>query len=182
LREDNALDRLAHYGKKYGLYNNRELSLIDRQEKQLQEMIDYLRSTRFNGALIGQHYGLQTKRGSLSMADLICRPDFDPEHLLDLSDNGLGEKLSIFEKAVILIKYKGYLEKQDREIQRYKKNESTMIPEVVDYRRMKGLKAEAGEKFERFRPRTLGQASRIEGVTPSDVAVLTIHLKKRSQG
>jgi tRNA uridine 5-carboxymethylaminomethyl modification enzyme len=177
LREDNALDRLAAYGIEYGIYSDSELTFIDRQEGELRDMISYLKSTRINSAIIKGRYNLQTKRGSLSLADLACRPDFDPQNLFELSDNGLHDQQSVFEKAVILIKYKGYLEKQNREIERHRKNETITIPESVDYRRMSGLKTEALEKLERFRPRTIGQASRIEGVTPSDIAVLTIHLK-----
>ena len=115
------------------------------------------------------------------MADLICRPDFDPDNLIELAGNGLQSRRDIFEKAAILIKYKGYLEKQEREIGRHQKNESVLIPETFDFRTLTGLKTEALEKLERFRPRTLGQAGRIEGVTPSDIGVLTIYLKKRTK-
>lgn len=181
LREDNALDRLSPYGKKYGIYADDELAVIDHQETGLKEMLSYLRSTRFNSRLIRERFDLQTKRGGVSMADLICRPDFDPENLIELSGNGLRDRRDILEKAVILIKYKGYLEKQDREIGRHQKNEGILIPEAFDYQRLTGLKTEALEKLERFRPRTLGQAGRIEGVTPSDVAVLTIYLKRNTK-
>ncbi len=180
LREDNALDRLASYGKKYGIYNDSELALIDAQESALKEMISHLRSTRINSAVVKEKYGLTTKRGSLSLADLICRPDFEVENIHDLSDNGFLENRDIFEKAAILIKYQGYLAKQDREINRNQKNDAVGIPEKFNYDGLKGMKTEALEKLARFRPRTLGQASRIEGVTPSDIAVLTIYLKRKA--
>ena len=179
LREDNALDRLAPYGKKYGIYDARELAIIDNSQKDLEGMIFYLKSTRFKSSLIRDRFGIETKKGSLSLADLICRPDFDPDHILELSDNGLNGKRDILEKAVILIKYKGYLEKQEREIERHRNHESVSIPETIDYRRLLGLKIEAAEKLEKYHPRTLGQAGRIEGVTPSDMAVLTVYLKRR---
>jgi tRNA uridine 5-carboxymethylaminomethyl modification enzyme len=178
LREDNALDRLSGYGKKYGLYDARELAVIDNQRDDLDTMIDYLKNRRFKSRVLADRYDLQTKRGSLSMADLVCRPDFKPEHLLDLSGNGLRDNLDTFEKAVILLKYKGYLDKQQREIERRRKDENVVIPDMMDYGRLKGLKTEAIEKLNRFRPRTLGQAGRIDGVTPSDVAVLTIYLRR----
>ncbi len=180
LREDNALDRMAPYGRKYGIYDQVELEIIDRQEQELNEMISYLKSTRFNTADLRDRFDLQTKRGRVSLADLICRPDFEIDHLLELSGNGLKARRDIFEKAAILIKYKGYLDKQDREIKRHEKNENSSIPENFDYRSLHGLKTEALEKLKKFRPRTLGQAGRIEGVTPSDIAVLTIYLKKRA--
>ncbi len=180
LREDNALDRLSGYGKKYGIYSDSELKIINENELAITDMLKYLEATRFNSALIKEKLGLQTKKGSLSMADMICRPDFNPNLLFELSDNGLQENLDVFEKAAILIKYEGYLAKQDREIERNRRNESISIPETIDYSDLKGIKTEAIEKLRRFNPRTLGQASRIEGVTPSDIAVLTIHLKRYS--
>lgn len=180
LREDNALDRLAGYGRRYGLYSDSELAIINDYDSAIRDMLKYLEATRFNSTEITKAFGLQTKRGSLSMADLICRPDFDPQLLYQLSNNGLHESPEVFEKAAILIKYQGYLDKQDREIERNRKNESIPIPAGLDYTSLKGLKTEAIEKLNRFTPRTLGQASRIEGVTPSDIAVLTIHLKRYS--
>ncbi len=178
LREDNALDRLASYGKKYGLYDARESAIVDSQQDELRDIIAQLKNTRFKSSMLAERYDLQTKRGSLSMADLVCRPDFDPENVIDLSGNGLKDKRDIFEKAVILLKYKGYLDKQQREIDQHRKDENVLIPGALDYARLKGLKTEAVEKLNRFHPRTLGQAGRIEGVTPSDVAVLTIYLKR----
>jgi tRNA uridine 5-carboxymethylaminomethyl modification enzyme len=178
LREDNALDRLAEYGEKYGLYEARESAIIRKQQEELVDVIEQLKNTKFKSRLLAARFDLRTKRGSLSMADLVCRPDFEPELLLDLSGNGLKDKRDMFEKAVILLKYKGYLEKQRREIERHRKNENQMIPDTMDYGRLRGLKTEAAEKLNRFRPRTLGQAGRIEGVTPSDVAVLSIYLKR----
>ncbi len=178
LREDNALDRLAPYGKRYGIYRDSELAVIDGHEKDLHEMIAYLHDTRFKSDFLCKRYDLRTKRGSLSMAELVCRPDFDPEELFELSGNGLREKREMLEKAVILIKYKGYLERQERQIQRHRKNENVAIPETIDYAALKSLKTEAIEKLQRFRPRTLGQAGRIEGVTPSDIAVLTIYVRR----
>jgi tRNA uridine 5-carboxymethylaminomethyl modification enzyme len=130
--------------------------------------------------MLKEKYGVRTKKATLSLADLICQPDFETEHIITLSQNGIGRKRDIFEKAAILIRYKGYLEKQQREIERHRKNDRQRIPDTVDYTALRGLKAEAAEKLNRFTPRTIGQASRIEGVTPSDIAVLTIHLRKLS--
>ncbi|MCP4569869.1 MAG: tRNA uridine-5-carboxymethylaminomethyl(34) synthesis enzyme MnmG [FCB group bacterium] len=179
LREDNALDRLSPFGKKFGLYEGCELKIIEEQEKDLRETIAYLKTTRFNIRDIRKCYGLPTKKGSLSLAELICRPDFVPEMLYQLSDNSLRGKEDILEKAVILIKYKGYLDKQEREIERARKSERVKIPSSFDFKALSGLKLEAVEKLEKFRPATIGQARRIDGVTPSDIAVLTIYMSQR---
>lgn len=181
LREDNALDRLSRYGKKFSIYTKSELRLIDDYGERLTEMVAYLKKQKFTSAVLKEKFGLKTKRGSLTMADLLCRPDFEPEKLFELnSGNGLKENPDIFEKAAILIKYRGYLEKQDREIERKHKNESIRIPDSLDFTDLSGMKTEAIEKLKRFRPLTLGQAGRIEGVTPSDIAVLTIHIKQHN--
>ena len=77
-----------------------------------------------------------------------------------------------------MIRYEGYIQKQQREIDSFKKLENEIIPESFTYDKISGLKNEAREKFKRFQPVSLGQASRIEGVTPGDIAVLSIYLKK----
>jgi tRNA uridine 5-carboxymethylaminomethyl modification enzyme len=180
LREDNALNRLSPYAKKYGLYTNRERDHIDTIEQSVNEMLTYLQDTRHPTAGLKEKYGIRTKKATVSLADLICQPDVRKEDIIALSGNGIGKNPDIFEKAAILIRYRGYLDKQQREIARHRKNETTRIPEELDYHTLSGLKAEAVEKLSRFTPRTIGQASRIEGVTPSDIAVLTIKLKKLS--
>jgi tRNA uridine 5-carboxymethylaminomethyl modification enzyme len=178
LREDNALDRLASYGKKYGIYTNDESASINRIENDVNRTIALLKSTRFSSTSLAERFGLKTKRSSLSLAEIVSRPDVTTEILLKLFPDNLKKQWDVVEKAILFVKYKGYLEKQDREIERTKKNETIIIPEAIDYRSLAGLKMEAIEKLDRFRPRTVGQAGRVEGVTPSDVAILTIHLKR----
>jgi tRNA uridine 5-carboxymethylaminomethyl modification enzyme len=78
----------------------------------------------------------------------------------------------------IKIKYRGYLHKQQREIEKFKRSEDQPIPEDFSYSSLRGLKTEAREKLERFRPVSLGQASRISGITPGDISVLMVHLKR----
>ena len=178
LREDNALDRLAEYGRKYNIYNEAELDVIDNQNCELESMISFMREKKYKTEYLRKRFGLQSKKGSISLAELVCRPDFRFEEMISLSDNGLEGKKDILDKAIILLKYKGYLQRQDREIEKNRKNEGLKIPRSFDYESISGIKKEAAEKLMRFRPETLGQAGRIEGVTPSDVAVLSIYLKK----
>ncbi len=178
LREDNALDRLSEYGRQFGLYSTDELDSIDRHHIALDDMITALKSKRVHSDDLEQRFGLQTKRGSLTLAELACRPDFEPRFIYEISGNGFFENREIFEKAVILLKYEGYLDKQQREIEKNRKNESMKIPSDMDFSSLRGLKKEAIEKLNRYRPLTIGQAGRIDGVTPSDVAVLTVHIKR----
>ncbi len=178
LREDNALDRMAPLGRKYGLYSAWELARLEETRTSVEEVVSYLGSRRYNNDFIQSRFGLKTKRSSMSLAELICRPDFDLDHIFRFSGNGIRAEREILEKAIILIKYKGYLTKQDREIEKYRKNEKVRIPVSLDFRSLSGLKREAAEKLEKFRPATVGQAGRIEGVTPSDMAVLMVYLSR----
>ena len=82
------------------------------------------------------------------------------------------------EKVLIEIKYEGYLKRQEQQLQRFKSMESLNIPDNLDYRTITGLKTEAVEKLNRFKPSTLGQASRLPGVTPAAISLLLVHLKR----
>lgn len=179
LREDNALDRMAPYGRKYGLYTDVELSLIENRERMLDEIIAQLKTSKIGSEDIKTRFGLETKKGSLPLSELIRRPEVELDHVLAWLGNGSSIETEAYEKAYILLKYKGYLKKQEREIDRRRRMDGLAIPEDADYGSMKGLKKEAMEKLNRFRPQTIGQAGRIEGVTPSDVAVLTVYLSGR---
>lgn len=178
LREDNALERLSDHGRQYGLYTDKEETIIEAHKKNFAEALTYLEKNRVNQTTIRNLFDLSTKRGSLTFADLICRPELDLDKLFNfLKDKWLFGK-DIFDKAAIVTKYKGYLERQEREIHHNSKQEMMNIPGSTDYESFSGLKKEAVEKLKRFRPQTIGQAGRIEGITPSDIAVLTIYLKR----
>ncbi len=86
--------------------------------------------------------------------------------------------IETLERAAIFIRYEGYIDKQDREIAKFKKAETQLIPDSFTYEALNGLRNEAREKLTRFRPSSLGQASRIEGLTSGDLAVLSVHLKR----
>ncbi|MDD4050324.1 MAG: tRNA uridine-5-carboxymethylaminomethyl(34) synthesis enzyme MnmG [candidate division Zixibacteria bacterium] len=181
LREDNALDRLVPYGRKYNLYSDDELALIARREKELEETVGYLKSTKVSAGILKEQFGLETKKGSMTISELMCRPEVELEKILSWSGDGFRDRIEVFEKAYILLKYKGYLKKQEREIERRRRLEGIAIPSDFDYSSLTGLKKEATEKLNRFRPFTVGQAGRIEGVTPSDMAVLTIYISGRQK-
>ena len=93
-------------------------------------------------------------------------------------DGLFSDNQQVLRRAAIFIRYQGYIDKQDREIAKSRKLEKEVIPEDFAYAEITGLKTEAREKFERFRPASLGQAGRLEGITPGDVAVLSVLLKR----
>jgi len=101
--------------------------------------------------------------------------------LAGLDGNGM-HSLEALERAAIAIRYRGYVAKQGREIEKFKRLEHERIPDSFSFEAIRGLKSEALEKLSHFRPASLGQAGRIEGVTAGDIAVLSVHLKKHKEG
>lgn len=175
LREDNAADRLLKYGKGYGLIdsgsyakwlNNNQLIGIEKARLER----TYVNLADFDPASgNGDHS---------SLAQLLRRPKVAYRDLATV-DAGCREfSPELAEKVEIEVKYQGYLDKQQREIDRFKKLESQQIPDTIDYGSLTGLKTEAQETLLRFRPVNLGQAARLAGVTYADVTMLMIHLKK----
>jgi tRNA uridine 5-carboxymethylaminomethyl modification enzyme len=179
LREDNAADRLIKYGKQFGLINddiyNTYLSkrqMIDAEKKRLGETM----------ALISQIDNASMNGDKCSLGVILRRPAI---HYQDL---GVADEVcrmvpaDCAEQVEIEIKYEGYLDKQQREIDRFKQLESRVIPENFDVRKVNGLKNEAVGVLHRFKPLNLGQASRLSGVTFADITVLMIHLKRHASG
>ena len=179
LREDNAAERLIEYGYRFGLIpeniyrrETERVNLIRREVKRLETVfipVDKL-------PLAGNGDG----KRKVSIAQALRMP---PIKIVDIADNddSLGNLSSnVWSDIEITIKYKGYLDKQQREIEKFKKLESLPIPPDFPFLSLTGLKTEAKEKLDRFKPVSLGQASRISGISPGDISVLMVHLKRLS--
>lgn len=181
LREDNARDRLFDYGRKYNLIGNKEFDDFQKLQADTDREIRLLRSKRVKIADLGPVGERFQKRDSISLEDFLKQPGVtigDALPLLARFDGQFSDCVEVLERAAVFIRYRGYIEKQQREIDKFKRMESELIPEDFDFAAMRGLKREARDKFLRFRPVSLGQAGRIEGVTPGDIAVLSVYLKK----
>jgi len=112
--------------------------------------------------------------------ELLRRPEVDYRALMSLSDIGPGvDDPAVAEQVSIQCKYAGYIERQREEIQRQRRHETQALPGDLDYGKVAGLSSEVREKLARQRPLTLGQASRIPGVTPAAISLLLVHLKRR---
>jgi tRNA uridine 5-carboxymethylaminomethyl modification enzyme len=125
------------------------------------------------------------KMQDISLAGLIRQPNLTVEQALKIirSYDGFGSNSpESLERAAINIRYQGYIAKQQREIDKFKRQEKEAIPDGFDFLSITGLKREAAEKLTRFRPSSLGQAGRIEGVTPGDLAVLSVFVKRHKAG
>ncbi len=181
LREDNARDRLYRYAERYGLIDERKSAELKALETDTQREIARLEKTRVSVAELGELKERLPRKDNVSLADLLRMPGLGLAEIerFDLTRNGVSQQAR--ERAAIRIRYAGYIAKQEREIERFKKMESQAIPEGFAYDSLRGLKNEAKEKFSRFRPTSLGQAGRIEGITSGDVAVLSVALKRWNQ-
>lgn len=178
LREDNADERLISYGHKYGLESEEiykefqeKKKIIEEEKKRLKEVFVPLNS--FDSFLAEEKDG---KRVSLAYA--LKMPEITYEDLAKIDQVPQELPEIVREKVEIEIKYEGYIQRELKEIEKYKKLENMVIPEEFDYTELKGFKMEAKEKLIKIKPRSIGQASRISGVSPGDIAVLMVYLKQ----
>lgn len=177
LREDNAVERLIDYGYRFGLVDEKiyasekeRIRLVHKEAERL-ETVTVPVSELPNAGTI-------KKRDRVTFANALRMAGTEISDMARLNDDlrQLPEKAR--KDVAIRVKYKGYLEKQEREIQKFRRLESYPIPETFDFSSLNGIKAEASEKLARHRPVSIGQASRISGISPGDISVLMIHLKK----
>jgi len=181
LREDNATDRLSDIAAEYGLISRDESESLRAMHEQTASEMAMLEKTRVPIRSLGE-LGKKFKRDdSITLANVLKQPGVSVAKVLPLIEGAVDcyeHRPAILERAAIRIQYSGYIDKQTREIEKFKRLEAQRIPESFDYRSVKGLKNEAIEKFSRYRPDSIGQASRLEGVTPGDVAVLSVWVKR----
>lgn len=181
MREDNSRDRLYGYAQKYGLVDKSESDSFEEIREKTAQAVTFCKKTRISLCDTPELTGKLYFKDKISLEHLIKQPDLSIPQVLPILarfDGDFSKQPEILERAAILIKYQGYVDKQEREINKFKKLENEGIPELFSFEKITGLKNEAAEKFQKFRPSSLGQASRIEGVTPGDVAVLSVHLKR----
>jgi tRNA uridine 5-carboxymethylaminomethyl modification enzyme len=135
------------------------------------------------GEWLARVLGDSSAREALSAFDLLRRPEVTYEHVVELigpMDVPVDDRLpaQIRAQLEVAAKYSGYIERQEEEIARHRRNEETRLPENLDYARVAGLSNEVRQKLEQIRPATVGQAARVAGVTPAAVSILLVHLKK----
>jgi len=187
LRHDNADLRLTEIGHRIGLVSDKRYRAFSEKVALLEQNRSWLRETRVTPTAEVQDFlvkkGSAPLKGGVSLEELLKRPEITIDDLLTLSGVEMNVPLEIAEELEIQIKYAGYLAKQDAHVARMEKLENKRLPEDFDYDSMRGISKEAQERLKQVRPRTLGQASRVPGVTPADISVLWIYLEQhhRSQ-
>jgi tRNA uridine 5-carboxymethylaminomethyl modification enzyme len=186
LREDNADLRLTEIGRKLGVVDDARWGAFARKRDAIAAEQERLKSTWVNPRLLAtEHaarvFGKQLER-DYTLADLLKRPDVTYASLMTLPDAGPGvDDAAVAEQVEVQAKYAGYIARQRDEVARHEAHESTPLPSDLDYRAVRGLSVEVQQKLAQHRPETIGQASRIQGVTPAAISLLLVHLKRRAQ-
>jgi tRNA uridine 5-carboxymethylaminomethyl modification enzyme len=169
LREDNADERLTEAGRKLGLVSDLRWAAFDAKREAVAKEEQRLRSTYVSAGFQQRH----------SLEELLRRPEMTYDRLATIP--GAGERVASTEVATQVetrIKYRGYIERQREEVARRGELEHRPLPADLDYRSVRGLSAEVQQKLNDYRPETIGQASRISGVTPAAISLLVVHLKR----
>ena len=182
LRQDNADLRLRRIGHDIGLVSDGEYEHLLEKEAQINAEIERLEKATIGGTpkvqeLLARYESTPLKSGT-TLAELIKRPELDYEKLAEVDENRPELAFDVQEQVNIEIKYEGYIKRQMQQVAQFKKLEGKKLPENFDYAQVNSLRKEAVQKLNKIQPSTIGQASRISGVSPADISVLMVYLER----
>ncbi len=181
LRQDNADLRLRKIGYEIGLITQEQYDYVVKKENLIKEEVNRLQSLKIGAnkktqEFLERHNSASLKTGTY-MSELMCRPELSYEILAELDEDRPILPADVIEQVNINIKYDGYIKRQKKQVEQFKKIENKKIPVDIDYDDIGSLRLEARQKLTKYRPLSVGQASRISGVSPADISVLLIYLE-----
>lgn len=182
LRQDNADLRLTKKGYEVGLISQERYDWVCKKEQLIDEEIERVNHVKIGAnakvqALLEKNNSIPLNTGT-TLADLIRRPELDYDKLKDIDADRPNLPEEVTEQVNILIKYEGYITRQVKQVDKFKRLEKKKLPQHFDYNEISGLRIEAQQKLNEFQPLSIGQASRISGVTPADISVLLVYLEQ----
>ncbi len=183
LREDNADLRLREWGYKLGLVSEQEYQMFLRKKEKVEKTLFWISDTKIHpnqeNNEIFQRWGSAPLKKEVSLREILKRPEIHYPHLFSFDPRLEAIPREIWEQVEIQVKYDGYIKRQMEQIERFKRLEEVCFPEDFDFRSVIGLSAEVMQKLVKVRPVSLGQASRISGVTPAAISILMVNLKRQ---
>lgn len=183
LRQDNADMRLTKKGYEVGLIDEARYQGLLKKEQQIEEEIKRVEKVHIGAGKEVQEclirHGSTELKSSATLAELIRRPELTYEMLAEIDPQRPKLPYEVGEQVNIYIKYDGYLQRQLKQVEQFKKLEVRKIPEDIDYDEVPSLRIEARQKLKQYQPMSIGQASRLAGVSPADVSVLLVYLEKK---
>ena len=182
LRQDNADLRLTPIGHSVGLISDERYAALLEKKAQIEKEIERVSHVMIGGSkevqkFLEAHQSTPLKT-AVSLAELIRRPELSYEFVAPLDKDREKLPAGVIEQVNINVKYEGYISRQMRQVEQFKKMEVKLIPETLDYEDISGLRIEARQKLSAVHPHSVGQASRISGVTPADISVLLIYMEQ----
>jgi len=190
LRQDNADERLMHYGRGFGLIPENLYNKMQLKKAAREKVVEYLKWKRVQPARANptlERVPSTPLRNVETLYKLLKRPEISLSHIAEIdsgfdSGNDFANSEAFSAQVEMEVKYAGYIDRLNRQSEHVARMENTLLPETISYKDLEFLSMEAREKLQRFRPRTLGQASRIAGISVSDITNLMIHLRKHGVG
>ena len=180
LRHDNADIRLRKYGYEIGLISEKQYNKLLKKEENIDNLLKELKTNRINNENVSKNIlnclNLEKLPNGYSLYELLKRPQITIDDLEEYLGNDYNAEIKNI--VEIQVKYEGYIAKTNREVEKMLKLEQKQIPEDIDYNKITNIASEARQKLNQIRPKTIAQASRISGVNPTDISVLSIYLKK----